>query len=342
VLAYERHDPRDASLDWLRARGVDVRLGPLHGNPGMKRYSEDAIIAAAAGFDGVLGSSSARITRRVIEALPELRYISKLGIGVDTIDVEAATERGILVTNTPEEDGVVAVAEHAIAMMLALRKRLTHWTPAYLRGGGWRGAEHAGTVAGSTVGIVGFGRIGRAVAQRLSGWGVHLIAYDPFPGIPVAGVAFVDLPTLLARADVVTLHCGANASNQHMIDARALAAMKREAILVNTGRGSLVDTEALVAALRAGRLAGAALDVYEQEPPEPGSPLLALENVVLTPHVAAWTLDVFLERRRRAARNMLAMVSGADCPDLVNPESRARARPAAFRVVSPPTQAAAR
>jgi D-3-phosphoglycerate dehydrogenase / 2-oxoglutarate reductase len=138
VLAYERLDPRDESLEWLRSCGVDVRFGSAHSNPAFLRYAEDQLIEEAQGCHGLLGSSSGRITRKVIESLPELRFISKLGIGVDTIDVEAATANGVLVSNTPDPGAATAVAEHAVAMMLGLAKRLNIWTPAFMREGGWR------------------------------------------------------------------------------------------------------------------------------------------------------------------------------------------------------------
>jgi len=336
VFAYERLDVRDTSIDWLSSRGVEIRFGSAQRQAGFRRYSEELFIEEAQGCDALLGSSSALIGRRVIEALPDLAFICKFGIGVDSIDVGAATEHGILVTNTPDEAGVVAVAEHAIALILALRKRLTVWTPASMKAGGWRGSEYAGMVRGMTVGIIGFGRIGHAVASRLAGWNVTILAYDvrhvESDDKADDGVVRVALDELLRRADVVTLHCGATPQNGHLIDHAALARMKESALLINTGRGSLVDPVALVQALRSGRLAGAGLDVYEQEPPDPQNELFTLPNVVTTPHVAAWTLDVVLDRRARAARNLHALLRGEACADVVNPEARPRARPRAFPV----------
>ena len=325
VLSFERSEPRDESLAWLRERGIEIRFGRAEHDPQFKRYSEDDIIEAARDVDALMGASSANITRRVIEALPRLRYISKRGVGVDTIDVAAATERGIVVTNTPEALGVIAVAEHAIALMLALIKQLTFWTPEFVRKGGWRGGHFATMLDGSTVGIIGYGRIGRAVAQRLAGWNVRVLAYDPYLADPVAGATLVDLPTLLSEAVVVTLHCETSATNHHLIDRHALELMKREAILVNTGRGSLVDTDALRECLKGGGIAGAGLDVFELEPPDPADDLFTLGNVVVTPHVAARTLRVFLDRHWHAARNLWAMVSGEGHADIVNPEVRPRA-----------------
>ena len=318
VLTYERTDPRDGSIAWLREQGIEVRPGRADADPTFRGYAPEEIVADAAGCTAVLGSSAAAFPRSVIDALPDLRFISKIGIGVDTIDVAAASERGILVSNTPDAAGVAAVAEHAIAMMLALRKRLPTWTPAFMRGGGWRGDEFATMMEHTSVGIIGFGRIGRAVAQRLAGWDVVLLAHDPAPGPAVPGVTLCTLPDLLAQADIVTLHCGATAQNRHMIDAAALARMRPGSLLINTGRGSLVDGAALAAALREGHIAGAGLDVFEQEPPDPADPLFTLPNVVVTPHAATRTLEAFLGRRMQAARNLVAMMTGAPCADVVN------------------------
>lgn len=322
ALVFERFDPTEKSLDWLRARGGDLTLGYAIWEQPFWRYSDDEFIAAARGKAGVMGASGVRITRRIIEALPELRCISKFGIGVDSIDVAAATEHGILVGNTPEDSQVTTVCEHALALMLALMKRLTVWTPQFMRDGGWRGLVHSAPVLGSTIGIVGFGRIGRGVAERLAGWGATILAYDPYVKVAMPGVTLVDLPTLLAAADVVTLHATPTAENRHMIDAAAIAQMKPGAILVNTGRGWLVDYAALRTALATGTIAGAALDTYEREPPDPADPLFSMPNVVVTPHVAAWTFDGVQNVGWHGARNLWAMISGEGHADVVNPEAR--------------------
>jgi len=326
VWAFEQPDPRDLSLDWLRAQGATVENGRLGVEPGFLRYEVEDILTGARDCEAVLGASSAKFARDVLARLPRLRFIAKLGIGVDSIDVAAATERGVVVADTPEAASVSTVAENAITMMLALYKRLTYWTPAHMREGGWRGGEFASALEGKTVGIVGFGRIGRAVARRLAGWDAEIIAHDPF-ATPTPGDNLVDLSELLERADVVTLHCAATPENHHLIGAAALARMKRSAILVNTGRGSLVDGHALASALRENRLAGAALDVFEREPPDPADPLLSLPNVVVTPHAASWTLEAFRDRRQRAARNLVALWRGEPCPDIVNPEALKVQRP---------------
>jgi len=220
-LVYEQYEPTGKSLEWLRERGGDLTLGYALWQTPFWRYSEDEFIAAARGCVAVMAASGTLIMRRVIEALPEPCFISKFGIGVDSIDVDAATEHSVLVANTPEESQVTTVCEHAIAQMLALKKQLLVWTPEFMRRGGWRGAIFSSSMLGATVGIVGFGRIGRGVAERLAGWGVRILAYDPFVNIATSGVTLTDLPTLLASSDVVTLHASPSVENRHVINGQA-------------------------------------------------------------------------------------------------------------------------
>ena len=203
-------------------------------------------------------------------------------------------------------------------MMLALKKRLTAWTPQFMADGGWRGDIFASSLAGATVGIVGFGRIGRGVAQRLAGWDVELLAYDPMPGADVPGVTRCGLDELLRRSDIVTLHAAPSPDNKKMIDREALALMKPDALLINTGRAWLVDYPALREALADKRLGGAGLDVFETEPPDPNDPLFTMPNVVVTPHSATWTVESMKNMGWRGARNMWAMLSGEGQADIVN------------------------
>lgn len=324
AFVFEQFEPTGTSLDWLRQRGGKLTIGYGLWQTPFWRYSEDEFIAAARGHVAVMGASGTRITRRIIEALPELRYISKFGIGTDSIDVQAATERGILVANTPQDLQVTTVCEHTIALTLALKKQLLVWNPEFMRHGGWRGTIFSSSMLGATFGIVGFGRIGRGVAERLAGWGVSILAYDPHVRRAPAGVTLTDLATLLQSSDVISLHAAPTPDNRRLIDAKALARMKSSAIVVNTGRGWLLDYDALKQALASGTIAGAALDVYEREPPDPADPLFAMPNVLCTPHVAAWTLEGVQNVGWHGARNLWAMISGEGTADIVNPEARAR------------------
>jgi len=326
VFVFERFDPTEKSLDWLRGRGVELTLGYALWQAPFWRYTEDELIAAAKGHVGLMGASGTRITRRVIESLPELRFVSKFGIGVESIDLAAATAHGVVVTNTPEDSQVTTVCEHAIAMMLALQKQFRTWTPEFMRSGGWRGTVYSAPMLGATVGIIGFGRIGRGVAQRLAGWGTRILAHDPYVREAPEGVTLVGLPTLLEQSDIVTLHATPTAENRKLIDRGALERMKPTALLINTGRGWLLDFAALRECLAAGRLAGAALDVYETEPPDPADPLFALPNVICTPHVGAWTFEGTQNVGWHGARNVWALLGGEGKADIVNPEALARSR----------------
>jgi D-3-phosphoglycerate dehydrogenase len=322
VFAFERYDPTDASLAWLRDKGLAVDMGNALWEMPFKRFSEDELIARAKGCVALMGASGTRISRRVMAALPELRYISKYGIGVDSIDMAAATEHGILVANTPNIFQIFTVSEHAVALMLAVAKQLGTWTPQFMQNGGWRGLTHSATLRGATVGIVGLGRIGRGVAQRLSGWEAQIIAFDPHLTQAPEGIELVSFDDLLARSDFITLHAAPGADNHHLFNRAAFARMKSNAILVNTGRGSLIDYAALREALAAKQIAGAALDVFDQEPPRTDDPLFRNPSVIATPHVAAWTAEGTEGIGWHAARNLWAMISGEGTADIVNPEAR--------------------
>lgn len=318
VFVYERMDPTDRSLDWLSEQGVLVTRGPAMWQQPYRRYSEDEVIAAAGEFPAVMGASGARFTERVFEALPQLRYISKFGVGVDNIDIDVATRRGVLVANTPEESEVIDVAEHTLAMILGLKKRLSHWTAEYMRRGGWRPGVFAETLAGSTVGLIGLGHIGCAVAQRLAGWGVNIKGFDPYYQAQIPGVGRTDLRTLLSEADIISLHASPSPANRHIIDRSAFELMKPYSILINTARASLVDTRALLDALTSRRIAGAAIDVYEDEPPPIDAELFRQENVIVTPHTAAWTWRGLQNIGWHAARNLHSMFFGDGAADIVN------------------------
>lgn len=317
------YDSMDEPLQWLVDRGVKVTLGAPEFSTGIARpkIPEDDLIDAARGHAALLGASGARVTRRVIEALPDLRYISKLGIGYEVIDVEAATQHGIQVTNTPVHSEVALVAEHTLALVLALVKRMNVYARDWVRDGRWKAPENmSGTLHGATVGIVGYGQIGRAVASRLQGWGVRLLVHDVQP-MDDPTVTFTDLERLLREADVVTLHRPGLATGERpVLDAERLQLLKPTAIVVNTARGALIDMPALTELLAQRRIAGAGIDVYNPEPPEPDDPLLALPNTLLTPHAAAWHAPLRREMALMAFENLITMFDGQTPESLVNPE----------------------
>lgn len=320
LLAFERYDPTDESLRWLESQGVEVIMGnPLWEMP-LKKYSEDQLIDLAKDCDALMGASGTRITNRIMLELPKLRVISKFGIGVDSIDVEAATRNGIIVTSTPNDYQIFPVSEHAVAMMLALAKQFTTWTNSFMQEGGWRGLTHSATLRGATVGIIGLGRIGYGVAQRLQGWGARIVAFDPYLTTKPEGVELVTLEELLSDSDFITLHAPPDASRKHIIDAERFKLIKSTAYLINTGRGSLIDYKVLRERITEGTLAGVALDVFDQEPPNPADPLFKASNVINTPHVAAWTNKGTQEIGWHASRNLWAILSGEGKADIANPE----------------------
>lgn len=239
----------------------------------------------------------------VIAAMKQARGIVRYGVGVDTIDLDTARNRGIVVARVPSYGAEIEVADHTLALFLAVRRRIVSRDCA-VRAGAWQvgQAEPIARIAGSTAGLIGFGRIGQAVMHRLRAFGINrFLVHDPFVSadrLP-ADAAAVDLPTLAAGSDMITLHAPATARNRHVIDAAFLSRVRPGAILVNTGRGPLVDEQALAEALAAGRILGAGIDVFETEPPR-NSPLLDVPNVVLTDH-AAWYSEATVEALQRGA-----------------------------------------
>jgi D-3-phosphoglycerate dehydrogenase len=265
--------------------------------------------------DVLLVRSATRVTAELIAAGGRLKLIGRAGMGVDNIDLAAATRRGIVVLNTPGAN-TVSAAEHTFALLLALARRVP-WAADSMRAGAWNRGAFGGTeLAGKLLGIVGLGRIGAHVAAIARGFGMRLVAHDPL--VPASrgadlGVALVSLDELLADADVVTLHLPIGPETQHLLDARRLALMKPTALLVNTARGGLVDEAALCGALERSALGGAALDVFDREPLPADSPLRTAPRLVLTPHLAASTA----EAQERVSVELCAAVRDALLGDAV-------------------------
>jgi D-3-phosphoglycerate dehydrogenase / 2-oxoglutarate reductase len=294
------------SLDILRSLG-EVRLGDRS-----HRYTEEGLAEALKDCDAVLITSRDRITRAHIEGAPRLRVISKYGARPEKVDLEAAAERGVLVLSTPLSNPE-SVAEHVILLVLALRRRLCQ-VAAGLRAGEWRDRVQVGTeLAGSTVGLVGFGNVGSRVAARLSGFGVRILAHDPWADASRAAglnVELVDLDTLLRTSDVVSLHAMVTPQSHHMIGESQLRMMKPTSLLINTARGPLVQEDALVRALEERWIAGAGLDVFEEEPVPATNPLLQMDSVVATPHVAAHTREAMDRELTWAAEDVRRVLLG--------------------------------
>ena len=312
VFVHELVDPTGASIAWLEGRGVSIRSGSAMWRFPPESLTEEEMIAGGEGCIALMGGGGNRITRRVIEALPNLKYISKYGIGMNSIDLQAVRERNIVVSYTPIPPDTEATAEHTIAVMLALKKRLYEWTPEFMRSGGWRSDRvWADYVKGETIGLVGYGRVGQAVARRMQGWGVRMLAYDP-SGMYDENVTMASLNDLLAESDVVSLHPILTNETRHLISEKEIALMKSDALLINTARGALIDIDCLVSALEQRSIGGAAIDVYEFEPPSPDHPLFRCERVIVTPHAAAWTKFTMIEMGRIGAENLWEMLLGRE------------------------------
>ena len=270
-----------AAIDAFHARGLrpTVRTG-LRG-----KELEDAV----ADVHAIVVRSATKITADVIEAARELRVIGRAGIGVDNIDLDAATQRGVVVMNTPLGNATTT-AELAIALMLALTRHVAR-ADRMVRSGVWRKKLLVGSeITGKTLGVIGLGRIGRLVAERARGLGMTVVAHDPYldrADSPLAGVELLDLEEMLPRVDFLSIHVPLTPATRNLISWKELAAIKPGARLVQASRGGIVDEEAVVDALASGRLAGAAFDVFAEEPPPSDHPLLQRDDVIVTPHLGA-------------------------------------------------------
>ncbi len=312
--------PRILVADELGREGLEI----LEQEPGFQTdvrppLSESELCSIVGGYEGLVVRSSTRVTHNVIEAASRLKVIARAGIGIDNIDVGAATRRGILVLNSPEGN-VTAAAEHTIATILA-RARNVVLGDALLRRKEWRRKELVGfELAGRTLGIFGLGHIGLVVAKLAKGFGMKVVACDPFIAKEVAagqGIELLEKEPMLAQADIVTLHIPLNDKTKNFIGRAELRKMKRGSILVNCARGGIVDEEALAEALHNGTIAGAALDVFAQEPLG-DSPLLAEPGVVLTPHLGGSTEEAHRKVSADIARQIVAYFKSGQVTSAVN------------------------
>jgi D-3-phosphoglycerate dehydrogenase len=294
-------------------------VGEVIYNPAKRPLQAHELCSLLKDIDGYIAGLD-EITASVIDAANRLKVIARYGVGVDRVDVPAATSRGILVTNAPGANSV-SVAELTICLMLALGRQL--WaTCASTRQGEWPRVDGVG-LRGKTIGLIGFGSIGREVAHRLKAFGCRVLATDPFVKPEVAeeqDVRLVPLEELLAQSDFVSLHLSLLSSNIGMVNQGFLERMREGAFLVNTARGELIDEPALVESLKKGHLRGAALDCFAKEPPDKENPLLSMMDVIVTPHTGAHTDEAIGRMSRTSMENCLAALRGERPPNLVNPE----------------------
>jgi glyoxylate reductase len=276
------------------------------------------------GARGLLCMLTDRVDKSLLDSLPDLKFVSSMSVGVDHIDVQALSERGIPVGNTP---GVLVdtTADTAFALLLAAARRVTE-ADRFLRQGQWTIANAwapdfftGKDVSGATIGIIGLGEIGQAVARRAAGFGMRVLAWNRSPR-SVPGVEMVGLDELLRRSDFVSVHVALTPETRNLLDADRIALMKPGAVLVNTARGGIVDEHALAAALAGGGLSAAGIDVFELEPVPADNPLLGLSNVVATPHIGSATTLTRARMADMAVDNIIAALEGRAMPCCVNPE----------------------
>jgi D-3-phosphoglycerate dehydrogenase / 2-oxoglutarate reductase len=287
----------------------DVKIG----------LSKAELLAIIADYDGLIVRSETKVDAEVLAAATNLKVVGRAGMGVDNIDVRAATMRGIIVMNTPQANSI-ATAEQALALMLAA-SRFTVQAHASLKAGEWRRSDFVGRqLYRKTLGIIGFGRIGRLVTRRAQAFGMEVIAFDPFVSEEVGrelGVTLVDMDDLLAQSDYISLHAIISPETQNMINAESIRQMKDGVIIINAARGKLIDEDALAEALQSGKVRVAALDVFRNEPPV-GSPLIGMPNVIHTPHLGASSVEAQREVATQIVDQILDALRGTDFRNAVN------------------------
>lgn len=292
-----------------------------------KNTDEDNLAMEARDAD-VIMVVYAKITERIINSATKLKGIVRYGIGVDNIDLKAASKRKIPVANVPDYC-IGTVADHAFALLLALNRKLllADNTLRYGNWGTWTSPSPklmGVDLEGKILGLIGIGKIGSAVAARAKGFGMKVIAYDPYIPKEAAeklGIELVDIETLLKNADFISIHSPLTSETRGMIGAKELKLMKKTAYIINTARGPIVQEEALYKALKNGWIAGAGLDVYEKEPPDKDNPLFKLENVVLTPHIAYYTQEAIWRLEMTAVEEAIRILQGQIPKNLVNKEA---------------------
>ncbi len=299
----------------------DAEVWPEYAPPPKK-----TIIEKAKDVDALATLLSDKIDAEVFDAAPKLKMIAQLAVGFDNVDVQEATKRGIYVSNTPEVL-TDTTADFAWTLLMALARRVVE-ADKYVRMGKWKVGWHPAMlqgrdVYGATMGIVGAGRIGYAVAKRATGFSMKILFYDVIPRPEMEkdfGAKKVDLDELLKQSDFVSVHVPLMKETHHLINAEKLRLMKKTAYLINNSRGPVVDEKALYEALNEGRIAGAGLDVFEQEPTSLANPLLKLDNVVVAPHISSASYETRSKMAEMVADNLIAFFEGKKPPNLINPD----------------------
>jgi len=278
---------------------------------------EEELIRTCKEADGLL-NQYAVLTRRVFEHLPKCKVVARYGVGVDSVDLKAATDLGIIVANVPDYC-IDEVSDHAIALILSLMRK-TAFFNAKVKSGQWdfRSGIPIHRIRGKILGLIGSGKIGLEVAKKLSSFGVHVIAFDPYLKTSPQGIELKNFDAVLKESDFISIHCPLNDSTRHLIGEKEFKKMEKKPILINTSRGPIIDEKALIQALEEGLITGAGLDVLEKEPPDSVNPMLAMENVILSPHVGFYSEESISELKRRTAKNVSDVLIGRWPGSVVN------------------------
>ena len=286
---------------------------------------EEELIRACKEADGLL-NQYAVLTRRVFEHLPKCKVVARYGVGVDSVDLKAATDLGIIVANVPDYC-IDEVSDHAIALILSLMRK-TAFFNAKVKSGQWD--FHPGIpihrIRGKTLGLIGSGKIGLEVAKKLSSFGVRVIAFDPYLKTSPQGIELKNFDAVLKESDFISIHCPLNDSTRHLIGEKEFKKMEKKPLLINTSRGPIIDEKALIQALQEGLITGAGLDVLEKEPPDSVNPMLAMENVILSPHVGFYSEESISELKRRTAKNVSDVLIGRWPGSVVNQGVKGKTR----------------
>jgi len=286
---------------------------------------EEDVIRVCKDADALI-NQYAPLTRRVLENLPKCKVISRYGVGLDPVDLKAATDLGIIVANVPDYC-IGEVADQTIALILTLVRKTVFFNER-IKSGEWdfRAGRPIHRIKGKTMGLVGCGRIGLEVAKRALALGLRVIVFDPLIKKSPEGIVLMDLDAVLKESDFISIHCPLNESTRHLIGEREFKKMEKKPILINTSRGPIIDEKALIDALKEGLLSGAGLDVLEKEPPGLQNPLLKMENVILSPHVGFYSEESIHELKRRAAEIASTVLLGRWPNSVVNPEVKGKTR----------------
>jgi len=294
------------------------KIAEVKRNPYNRLMTEEELTQSLKNVDAVILGID-KCSRKVIESLKRLKVIGRHGVGLDNVDLDAATEKGIIVTYTPHVNAD-SVADHTWALILTLARKIIP-ADASTKAGRWEGPKFIGIeLSSKTFGIIGLGAIGQRVAKRASGFDMNILYHDKRRNEALErgmGITYVDLERLLRESDIVTIHAALTSETRRMIGTRELRMMKKTALLINTARGEIIDEKILVKALREGWIAGAALDVFEREPPEQ---LLKIGNVVLTPHMSSYTFEALRRMDTMVAEDIVKVLTGGKPEHVANPK----------------------